>query len=340
MKLRFFATIFKLRSLIATLIFFNSFSSFGQGTWNLIGSMAQTTTNSNVGIGTNSPNAQLNVQSDQRNPLPPGSSFTDLMHFQSLTILGGSTTNSLLKLTADGKLGISQSNPNSQFHVNVIGSGYNLFEITKTSGTAVHRVYFDAMMRNGMQLGMNPLLQYNDGCILFSDNNLNNNSSMGFVIGPKSSTGGGMRIGASGDVFFTNSNVKISNGSFLINDGFQNQFEIKSNGFVIARQIDVHLNTIPDYVFHAAFNKDSAMEYLKNGNYKFLSIEEVDSFIQKNRHLPGIKSASDYEEIGSINIGELQLQLLQKIEELTLYNIQLQKEIIEIKSQLEKSSSK
>jgi len=61
---------------------------------------------------------------------------------------------------------------------------------------------------------------------------------------------------------------------------------------------------------------------------KFL--KQVDTFVQKNRHLPGIKSAAEYKNVGSINMGELQLSMLQKIEELTLYNIQLMKELEEL----------
>ena len=68
--------------------------------------------------------------------------------------------------------------------------------------------------------------------------------------------------------------------------------------------------------------------------------ELLDTIAQTNRHLPGIKSAAEYQKIGSINIGELQLKLLEKVEELTLYNIQLLHQLDELKkkqSELEKS---
>jgi hypothetical protein len=61
-----------------------------------------------------------------------------------------------------------------------------------------------------------------------------------------------------------------------------------------------------------------------------MTLQEVEAYVQANRHLPGIKSAADYQKTGSINVGELQLKLLQKVEELTLYNIQLMKEIEEL----------
>jgi len=58
---------------------------------------------------------------------------------------------------------------------------------------------------------------------------------------------------------------------------------------------------------------------------------EVGTFVKTYRHLPGIKSAADYEKEGSVNVGELQIKLLEKVEELTLYNIKLMQELEELK---------
>jgi hypothetical protein len=57
-----------------------------------------------------------------------------------------------------------------------------------------------------------------------------------------------------------------------------------------------------------------------------MTLAEVVTFVRVNRHLPVIKSVAECEQAGSINVGELQLQLLQKMEELTLYNIELIKQ--------------
>ena len=55
-------------------------------------------------------------------------------------------------------------------------------------------------------------------------------------------------------------------------------------------------------------------------------LSEVKAFITENKHLPEIKSAQEMQENG-VGVNELQTQLLQKIEELTLYILQ-QEEII------------
>lgn len=55
-------------------------------------------------------------------------------------------------------------------------------------------------------------------------------------------------------------------------------------------------------------------------------LSEVEAFITKNKHLPEIQSAQEMQENG-VSVSELQTQLLQKIEELTLYILQQEKKI-------------
>ena len=146
---------------------------------------------------------------------------------------------------------------------------------------------------------------------------------------------GGNAIALNGNIIARNGSLRTQNSSGTTN------FKVDASGLLVARQIDVHLDPIPDFVFHAAFDKDSASHYESIGLYKKMNLNELDSFVQVNRHLPGIKSSTEYQQTGSINLGALELQLLQKIEELTLYSIQLNKELDEIKKrQLELEQDK
>ena len=74
---------------------------------------------------------------------------------------------------------------------------------------------------------------------------------------------------------------------------------------------------VPDFVFEK--------------NYNYIKIEALNHFIQKNKHLPDIPSAQEIKENG-LNITDFSMKLLQKIEELTLYVIDLQKQINELKT--------
>ncbi len=72
----------------------------------------------------------------------------------------------------------------------------------------------------------------------------------------------------------------------------------------------------PDFVFEDSYEKQN--------------LQEVESFIQKNKHLPGVPSAKKVKEEG-IDVGQMNAILLQKIEELTLHLIEQQKQIEKLK---------
>ena len=66
--------------------------------------------------------------------------------------------------------------------------------------------------------------------------------------------------------------------------------------------------------------------------YKLPSLYELEKQIKLNKHLPGIPSAKEVEANG-FEVGEMQANMMEKIEELTLYIIQLQKQIDQLKDQ-------
>jgi hypothetical protein len=73
-------------------------------------------------------------------------------------------------------------------------------------------------------------------------------------------------------------------------------------------------------------NLDGGADFVFQPDYKLPSIEHVATFVKENKHLPDIPSADEMVKNGT-NMGELQVKLLQKVEELTLYAIQQNKKI-------------
>jgi hypothetical protein len=67
-------------------------------------------------------------------------------------------------------------------------------------------------------------------------------------------------------------------------------------------------------------------DFVFNKDYKLMSLAELEQFIQLNKHLPDVPTQSQVEEEG-IDLFELNSLLLKKIEELTLYVIDLQKQV-------------
>lgn len=104
-------------------------------------------------------------------------------------------------------------------------------------------------------------------------------------------------------------------------------------GKIHTQEVLVDLNgaVAPDYVFENYFLGTSEIK----PHYQLLSLSEIEVYIKKFHHLPGIPSAKEIEKDG-LSLKEMNLALLEKVEELTLYAIQQQKEINALKEKVSK----
>jgi hypothetical protein len=80
-------------------------------------------------------------------------------------------------------------------------------------------------------------------------------------------------------------------------------------------------------------------DFVFKEGYNLPTLNELKQHIDENKHLPGIPTEAEVKENG-VNLGEMQVKLLQKIEELTLYVIQQQETIDELKGKMEKLENK
>jgi len=99
-------------------------------------------------------------------------------------------------------------------------------------------------------------------------------------------------------------------------------------GKIHTQEVIVDLNgaVAPDYVFKNYYTGKSILK----PDYQFLSLKEIENFIIENHHLPGLPSAKEIEKEG-LSLKKMNLLLLEKIEELTLFTIEQQKEIEALK---------
>lgn len=117
-----------------------------------------------------------------------------------------------------------------------------------------------------------------------------------------------------GDIFLGNvyGNVGISTNKIPAG------YKLAVNGKIICTELKVQLKAQwPDYVFAK--------------NYRLTSFDNLRKFIAAHRHLPGVPAASEMKE--GIQVGELVNIQMKKIEELTLYILQLESRLkaLEIK---------
>jgi len=97
-------------------------------------------------------------------------------------------------------------------------------------------------------------------------------------------------------------------------------YKLAVDGHIRARELRIDQEVWPDYVFEKG--------------YALPTLEEVRQHIEENGHLPNIPSADEVHANGS-DLGEMDRLLLEKIEELTLYILQQQKEIDSLKEHIQ-----
>jgi hypothetical protein len=113
--------------------------------------------------------------------------------------------------------------------------------------------------------------------------------------------------------------------TFTVYDGREicklNHAGMELFGTLFTKEVVVSNNWWADHVF--------------NDEYKLMPLGKVKEYIDENKRLPEIPSEQEVKENG-VNIGDMQVKLLQKIEELTLYTIQQQEMIDKLNARIEK----
>jgi hypothetical protein len=129
-----------------------------------------------------------------------------------------------------------------------------------------------------------------------------------------------LHLNASGTITATTMSAtgKISAGSFYtsghVGIGCSNpSVELAVNGKIQASELELKASPcVADYVFEK--------------NYNLMNLNDLSKFLATNKHLPEVPSAAEFKEKG-LNVAEMNNLLLKKVEELTLYVIEQQKQI-------------
>ena len=115
--------------------------------------------------------------------------------------------------------------------------------------------------------------------------------------------------------------VVRNNGQVGVNcDPGNSTYKLTVNGAILCEKVKC-ISDVPyaDYVF--------------DDDYQLLSINKLDEFVKEYKHLPEIPTAQEVKKEG-IDVIELEVLLLKKVEELSLYTIQLYKKIAELEAQI------
>jgi hypothetical protein len=244
-------------------------------------------------------------------------------------------------------LDVRHSNPNNNFGMQFSGSFFDQelwFRKTNNNSAQPWRKAVLETPAGLVKIGLNDTFNSNANLRVFNTENTSvevANSLGTFVISRPSCNGCAATGALAGDTVMRNLSGGLGGTHNIIfsmpnnvNDGssyigfedshngiwakFFNNATARFNGKVFAKEVEVKVNVWADYVF----KKD----------YKVRTLEEVEKHIAEKGHLPNIPSATEVEKNG-INLGEMDAKLLEKIEELTLYSIEQNKQIRQLQEE-------
>ncbi|PKP45987.1 MAG: hypothetical protein CVT95_07790 [Bacteroidetes bacterium HGW-Bacteroidetes-12] len=213
------------------------------------------------------------------------------------------TNQDVFVVKGDGSVGIGTTNPLEVFQIGE--------EFTFHSGgtkSIARNYYFDNAQNVSRRIraGAASALRFNEGGSI--DLWTITSGPAGSIIAP-ADINKGLHIA-------NNGNVGI--GTTAVNDA-----KLSVEGIIRARRVLVNVTPWADYVFEPT--------------YQLMSISQLENYVTANKHLPNMPTAEQVEKEGA-DLGEINRVLVEKVEELTLYIIELNKrmELLEVEKNTKK----
>lgn len=131
--------------------------------------------------------------------------------------------------------------------------------------------------------------------------------------------------------FFTNAQGEGGPGIFFTNTGKVSIGVFDATKWVPGYKLYVAEGILTEKLKVALSSTSDWADYVFHPDYKLMPLQEVSTYIEENGHLPGIPSAEEMLEQGGMDVLKTNALLLSKIEELTLYVIQLEAKMDELR---------
>ncbi|WP_264536599.1 tail fiber protein [Flavobacterium sp. N1736] len=290
-----------------------------------ISSKAQNTTFNNVSIGTDNPAYGIKIKANfpgVTGGWARGFYVTNENDTQKYISLGslGSTTNGVATVT-NSFIGTDYNNQYMTFLPNKnIGIGASNPQNVLQIGDFVNNLNYKISLPGSYNFEEIKLGQYGNGRTgLEMITHTNTASSFGVRLFAGTDTGmDGLQIqtadpsNSAAGLTYTTRLAVILNGNVGIGTIVPDEkLTVKGKIHTQEVRVDMAGPLVPDYVFA--------------NDYKLKSLQEVEDYIKENKHLPEIPSAQEIEKNG-LMLAEMNMSLLKKMEEMTLYMIEMKKE--------------
>lgn len=223
--------------------------------------------------------------------------YFDIKHQPTKLLMEGFSKTNLFVINANGSIGVNTA---------AVSAGMNINSILGTSALAlnithVNKPRFSISNNGNVKINVD---NYNTDTLF----TIRKNNKLNFSIDKDG------RVDLYHNKPETQIVFSIKNTTITGAGTYPTVFRVFSNGEAHSKSMKVVIS--PGFWADYVFDED----------YKLLSLTEVENYIKENKHLPNVPSADEVETNGN-NLGEMDAILLRKIEELTLYIIELEKKV-------------
>jgi trimeric autotransporter adhesin len=216
-----------------------------------------------------------------------------------------------LRLTSDGLVGIGNTAPKSKFQVGTSNTSVSIGDYPYTAGKMTNYLGFNAARNSAGVWNFEVATSNNGGSAIVNDATGN----LSFVTIPNSGTA--LQTKTDADMFNARRMTIRNNGKIVMGENVPSlpgNYRLYVQDGILTEKVKVALKSSAQWA-----------DFVFDKNYQLKSLTEVEQYVKKNHHLEGIPSAKEVLENG-VELLEMNAKLLQKIEELTLYTIELNKQ--------------
>ena len=329
------------------IILFNAivFMTFTVAKAQLYSNGIQNIAGNNVGIGTSTPTGKLHIYSNQNSVVEnlrlqnDGATGIGKLILYNDNPSNYATFSKYGSAYAGGYAGISSSFPYANMFAFGNNGGATLWSnagnagINSVSGGVSTLKFFSHYASGNIGIGGNatPAAQVhinNSGSndtLRITNATTGNTKNDGLIIATVGNTALISNMENNTLSFGTNNSTRMSilaNGSVLIGTAATPAgYKLYVQQGILTEKVKVALKTSANWA-----------DFVFADNYNLQPLSEVESFIKQHKHLPGVPSADEVVANG-LDLATMDAKLLEKIEELTLHMIQLEKEVNTLKAQ-------
>jgi hypothetical protein len=288
-----------------------------------------------VSNGSTTPNPTIDIFDNVNGTefvLSPSTGKVDMFTYSNHALALGTANTERMRIDNNGNVGIGVTNPTSKLHI-ADGAGGEQLRFSRGMGAVrfAQGLDRDDLYLHNRDASKTFMFWREDGNVGIGTNVPDQTLTIKGGIGlcrtgtsPTTSSAGfikyvnGMVLGNSSVSdplsLQTNSIDRLfiqNNGNVGIGTTDPGSFKLAVNGKTWSTEVQVAVTRPPDYVFEPT--------------YDLKPLAEIETYIKENKHLPEVPSAKEMEKNG-VQLGEMNMLLLKKVEELTLYVIEQQKE--------------